>query len=136
MTNSLFGVFHLLLIHARRLPEFVPHELPCIPWTKNLNTWSVRHEDGVHLEVDHHIDAKGAAAILLVLLDNLLRGVDRLCLDIFALLAVRPEDDFSGRVVDVFTHTYHIVEKVLRVEVRILPERRIRRLDAYDAVQR
>ena len=108
MTNSLFGVFHLFLIHARRLLQFVPHVFSGIPWPKNLNAWSVRHEDGVHLEIDHHIDAKGAAAILFILLDNRLRGMDRLCLDVFALLTVRPEDDFPRRAVDVFAHTHHI----------------------------
>ena len=55
--------------------------------------------------------------------------------DVFALLGTGPELDAPGCILDILTHTDHIVEKMLRVEIGILTEWDIDRLHTDNAVE-
>ena len=75
----------------RRLLQLVVHECLHIPWLKNLDPWTIRHEYGIHFEVDHHLDAKSATAVLGILFDYLLRRMNGLGPNVVALLRIRPK---------------------------------------------
>lgn len=64
-----------------------------IPRINDLDAWAIRHENGVHLEIDDNINPEDATSVLFVLLQQSLRAMYRYCLDVLALLGIRPELD-------------------------------------------
>ena len=97
-------------------------------------SWAIAHEDGVELEVDDHGDLEDAAAVL-VFSDELLAVMKGFGLDILALFHGSPELDGARLVVDILAHSYNIVEELLAIKLRVLPEGFIDRLNGYNSVK-
>ena len=75
--------------------------------------WAVAHEDRIHFEIYADFNLKDTAAILLILILQLLRGMKRFGLDVFALFRICPKPDTSGNVVQFLAYSYNIVEEML-----------------------
>lgn len=58
--------------------------------------------------------------------------MDRLRADISALLARHPEPYLPRGILHILAHPNHIVKEMLRIEIRILPERDVGRFNAYN----
>lgn len=120
------------------LGELLTHVRNGHSWRQDRYASAIAHEDGIHFEIDDDLDLKDAAAVIWILAEDLLRGVQRLGLDVVTLLAVRPKLDTARmRTFQVLAHADKIVKEMLRVKVGILTERNaLGWCDAHDAVQR
>ena len=59
----LYGGF----IKCQSLLQFVVHVTHDIPRIKNLDAGAIRHKNGVHFEVDDHINPEDAASVVSIL---------------------------------------------------------------------
>ena len=103
---------------------------------ENPDIWAEGHKGGIHLEVDDHVNAEDATAILGILAQKALRGMDGFGLDIFAPFLRCPKFNATRRIANILADTYDIVEEMLGVKIWILAIRNIGNwLNADDTVQ-
>ena len=112
----------------------VSHIAYGIAWIDDSYSRTIAHEDGVEFEVDDHGDLEDAAAVL-ILPDQFLAMMEGLGLDILALFHGSPELDGARLVVDILAHSYDIVKELLAIELGILTEWLIDRLNGHHSVK-
>ena len=120
------------------LGELLTHVRNGHSWRQDRYASAIAHEDGIHFEIDDDLDLKDTAAIIWVLAEDLLRGVQRLGLDVVTLLAVRPKLDTARmRTFKVLAHADEVVKEVLRIKIRVLTESyALSWRDTHNAIQR
>ena len=124
----------MLLVHICHFLCLVSHIAYGISWIDDSYSRTIAHEDGVELEVDDHGDLEDAAAVL-ILPDQFLAMMKGLGLDILALLRGSPELDGAWLVVDILAHPYDIAKELLAIELGILTEWLIDRLNGHHSVK-
>ena len=124
----------LAIVHFCGLAEHITHIACRRSWIYDFYTGTIAHEDGVHLEVYHHLNLEDTAAVL-VLLDQFLRRMNGFGLDVLALFGTGPELYLAWSGLYVFAHANDIVEEVLCVEVGILSVWYVQWFYAYNSVK-
>ena len=123
-------------IHRSGLLIHIAHIGNDLARIENPDIWAEGHEGGIHLEVDDHVNAEDATAILRILAQKALRGMDGFGLDIFAPFLRCPKFNATRRIANILADTYDIVEEMLGVKIWILAIRNIGNwLNADDTIQ-
>ena len=124
----------MLFVQFCHFLGLVSHIAYCISGIDDSYSRTIAHEDGVELEVDDHGDLEDAAAVL-ILPDQFLAMMKGLGLDILALFHGSPKLDGARLVVDILAHSYDIVKELLAIELGILTEWLIDRLNGHHSVK-
>ena len=124
----------MLFVQFCHFLSFVSHIAYSISGIDDSHPGTIAHEDGVEFKVDDHGDLEDAAAVL-ILPDQFLAMMEGLGLDILALFHGSPELDGARLVVDILAHSYDIVKELLAIELGILTEWLIDRLNGHHSVK-
>ena len=132
---ALQKIICFLIVHIGSFAHLVTHKSHDKTRREYANAWAIAHKHGIHIEIGYHTNAEKATMVGGIGADKLLRGMNRFGLDVLALLCVSPKGDENRTIANVLAHSYHVVEEMRGIKLRILTKMHIAGFYGLNAIK-